>query len=382
MVLAASCIISLCIGSGFAWNVNQTGFVEESAAVFGRAILVTPIAMTFTIYTGTAPFAMILMGVLAQRCKAKPLLVASSALFCLGIFLAGFTKNPVMLYMTYGVMGGFGCSATFSVILKNLIPFFPDKTGMATGLMVAAYGSSAIIFAPIMQSLIEYGGVLFNLRVMGTIFALTMAISINFIRQYPESQKPLDEEEKYPSMLKDKRFPLLFIAYTGFATCGLMLISQGGSMGMAIGAVDTATLVMALSLSNVAGRVFWGPVSDRTGRYAVLISTVALVSINGLVLVFFGKFITVFVICGMVILFSYGGCMGMFPALISDFYGARNSALNYGVICIGYSVGGYIGPIVAADQYAATGSYTPAFCLICIAGGVAAICIAILIRIK
>ena len=36
-VLVASVIVNICIGTGFAWSVYQTGLFNEGAVIFGRS---------------------------------------------------------------------------------------------------------------------------------------------------------------------------------------------------------------------------------------------------------------------------------------------------------------------------------------------------------
>jgi len=42
-----------------------------------------------------------------------------------------------LLYLTFGVLGGFGLGLCYIVPVATLIKWFPDKRGMITGLAVA-----------------------------------------------------------------------------------------------------------------------------------------------------------------------------------------------------------------------------------------------------
>ena len=81
------------------------------------------------------------------------------------------------------------------------------------------------------------------------------------------------EGKNWKLMLADTRFYLMIIAFTIFATGGLMVVSQGSPMAQAIGGVDAAvaaTAVSIIGLANTGGRVLWGWVSDKVGRYPAL----------------------------------------------------------------------------------------------------------------
>ncbi|MDO4869539.1 MAG: MFS transporter [Bacillota bacterium] len=386
-VLATSCLVCMCLGSGFAWSVNQVGFMEEAAEIFGHDVSATSLALTFTIYTGIVPIPMILGGLLVKKYRIRSLYLLFSAIFCAGILGSGFVTDIKGLYLFYGLFAGFGSASTFNVVFKNLVTVFEDKTGLATGLMTAFYGSSAFICAPVMQRLIEVGGELFNLRVMGVSFSIVMAvcaIEIGSVKSKSTGTDALNNRSDNVGnrvMLKDKSFPLMIIAYTGFATCGLMIISQCGLMAKSIGNIpNVAGIVMAISLANIAGRLFWGPLSDKAGKCTVLIMAASLMTVGGIILLLTGSSLSVFIACSMSIIFAYGGCASCFPAFISDSYGVENSALNYGIICIGYSAGGYIGPITASEMFAHTGAYTTSFIMVATVGVITLICMLILSR--
>lgn len=79
----------------------------------------------------------------------------------------------------------------------------------------------------------------------------------------------------------------------------------------------------------------------------------------------------IFLICALLIAMSYGGSMGVFPALTSDAFGLKNNGVNYGIMFIGFALGGYLGPVIANSLFDSTGSYSTAL-LVVGAMGVAA----------
>ena len=58
-VLVASVIVNICIGTGFAWSVYQTGLFNEGAVIFGTEVQKSQLALAFTICSGVAPIPMI-----------------------------------------------------------------------------------------------------------------------------------------------------------------------------------------------------------------------------------------------------------------------------------------------------------------------------------
>lgn len=51
------------------------------------------------------------------------------------------------------VLAGIGSGCAYTPPIQALIEWFPDKRGLATGIVISGFGSGALFFAPIMSSL-------------------------------------------------------------------------------------------------------------------------------------------------------------------------------------------------------------------------------------
>ena len=63
----------------------------------------------------------------------------------------------------------------------------------------------------------------------------------------------------------------------------------------------------------------------------------------------------------MLIGVCFGTFMGVFPGFCTDRFGQKYNTINYGIMWIGFSAAGLIGPMVLSGVYSATGSYSGAF---------------------
>ena len=57
----------------------------------------------------------------------------------------------------------------------------------------------------------------------------------------------------------------------------------------------------------------------------------------------------------------FGTYMGVFPGFCADRFGTKNNTVNYGIMWIGFSAAGVIGPSVLSAVRASTGAYQGAF---------------------
>ncbi len=59
----------------------------------------------------------------------------------------------------------------------------------------------------------------------------------------------------------------------------------------------------------------------------------------------------------IVITFSYGAMLAVYPSTIADFYGTRNMGFNYAILFTAWGVAGVCGPLAADYILDATGGY-------------------------
>ena len=60
-----------------------------------------------------------------------------------------------LLYLGYGFFGGLGIALAYTPPVQVLLQWFPDKKGLASGITIAGFGSSAIFFTKAAQALMK-----------------------------------------------------------------------------------------------------------------------------------------------------------------------------------------------------------------------------------
>jgi OFA family oxalate/formate antiporter-like MFS transporter len=220
VVLLCSVIINLCIGSNYAWSVFQTPLID----VFHWSTSQT--SLVFTISSGVVPFAMIVAGSLQDKIGPTRVLFVGGLLFGAGVIGAGFTTSLSVLYATHGVIVGIGIGTIYACTVANTVKFFPDRRGLASGLVVAGFGSGAALFAPLAASLIQSYGVLAAFRILGTGYLILIPVLALFIQAAPPGYAPLGwtpparsnnlataADKNWRQMLRDPRFYVLWCVY-------------------------------------------------------------------------------------------------------------------------------------------------------------------------
>ncbi|BCN30079.1 L-lactate MFS transporter [Anaeromicropila herbilytica] len=371
LVLVASCLINLCIGSMYAWSVF--------AAPMAAHLKVDPgsLAIIFTITNAVGPITMITGGRINDKFGPRWVIFVGGIIYAAGFLISSVSNTMTMLGIGYGLGCGLGMGMIYGCTINNSIKFFPDKRGLIGGIATATYGLSSVLMPPIANSLITNYGILSTFRYIGIAFLIIICGSALFIEKCPEGYRPdnmkqvavkgnaLTNEKTWREMLKDPMFYLMFLMLVCSAFYGLMVTSQASPIAQNLIKVSPATAaicVSVLALFNVGGRICAGILSDLFGRINTLI-VMLIISIAGLGLLItcgdgdLAKFMVGVSIIGV----SFGAFMGVFPGFTADQFGTRNNSVNYGIMFIAFALAGVFGPMVLKNIYSTSGTYKNAF---------------------
>lgn len=368
-ILAASCLINLCIGSMYAWSSLSAPMAAELNANLS-SVFATANAVSF--------ITMIIGGLLNDKYGPRWVMVAGGVLFGAGMFLSGLGQNVTHLILSYGLCVGWGMSLVYGCTISNTIKFFPDKRGMVGGMTTASYGISSVIFAPLADWICSFVGARMTFMILGGVFLVVICAGSFLMDKCPAGFLPAGFTPPAPAagkkvadkapleMLKSPIFYVMLVMLTCGGTFGLMIISnaKGLALGMTPASASTATLfVSVLCLFNTAGRLVAGTLSDKLGRINTLTFAlvIALLGLTTLYICAATGSIVLFAVGVMLIGICFGTFMGVFPGFCTDQFGTKFNTVNYGIMWIGFSLAGIVGPSVLTAMHAATGSYQGAF---------------------
>jgi MFS family permease len=173
-------------------------------------------------------------------------------------------------------------------------------------------------------------------------------------------------------MLQNPIFYLLFIMMAMMSTSGLMVVSNVGPFAKEYNVAQVlvmgmAALPLSLTLSRVTNgltRPFFGWVSDHIGREATMALAFSLEAIAILVLFAFLDDPAMFVVLTGLVFFGWGEIFSLFPSTLTDTFGPKFAATNYGFLYIAQGVGSILGGPAAAFLKQTTGSWTVVFILV------------------
>src|SRR6266700_340603 len=294
----------------------------------------------------------------------------------LGVILAGQAHGHLgLLYLTFGMLGGFGLGLCYIVPVATLIKWFPDKRGMITGLAVAVLGAGALVTAPIAQWLIPAVGLPATFSILGSAYLVVVLSSAFFMKNPPEGYQPAGWQpapaQRTQGAARDLALGEALHTWQWYGLwamlflntlAGISIISQAAPMAQEIAktsAARAAGLVGFISIANAAGRFLWAWVSDFIGRRQVFLIMFLTQFVMFLVLSRVQSF-TALAASAFIVLFCYGGGFGTMPAYAADYFGSANVGSIYGLMLTAWGFAGVSGPTLIARARQSTGHYTEA----------------------
>ena len=337
------------------------------------------IQVTFTLVIVLQTFLSPLQGYLVDRFGARLLIAAGCLLSGLGWITAAYATSLTGLYLTYGLFCGIGTGIVYVGIVGLMVRWFPDRRGLATGVVAAGYGFGAILTTFPIDSMMKESGYQHTLVVFGIILGLVGAAAALAMRSPtaddvlpPPSVLTSSKGATPDQMLRSKVFYLMFVMMTMMSTGGLMIISQFAAFSRDFGVASVtvfglAALPLALTvdrLTNGLTRPFFGWVSDRIGRENTMGIAFLMEAASVTLMVLFRDNALVFVILSGVVFFGWGEIFSLFPSTLTDTFGAKHATTNYGLLYVAQGIGSILGGPLAALLREQTGSWLPVFVII------------------
>ena len=327
-----------------------------------------------------------LQAYLVDRFGPRLLISVGAAMSGGGWVLSAYVDNIWALYFTYGIICGFGTGIIYVGIIGLMMRWFPDRRGLATGLAAAGYGFGAIFTSFPIDSMIKSSGYAHTLVVFGIILGMIGIIAAQWMRvpadgwlpagYSPASATTMQSKRSYTprEMLQSPIFWLLFIMMSMMSTSGLMVVSNVGPFAKEFKVADVlvfgmAALPLSLTLSrftNGLTRPFFGWVSDQIGREMTMFIAFSLECAAILVLFAFIDRPALFVVLTGLVFFGWGEIFSLFPSTLTDTFGPKFAATNYGFLYIAQGVGSILGGPAAAYIKQTTGSWTSVFIIVAV----------------
>src|SRR5690242_16525830 len=370
---------------------------------WGRAA----IQVAFSIFVLTETWLVPIEGWFVDRFGPKLVVLIGGILVGIAWVMNSIADSLAVLYVAAAV-GGIGAGAVYGTCVGNALKWFSDRRGLAAGLTAAGFGAgSALTIIPI-QAIIKSSGYETAFLYFGIAQGLVVVlVSIGLTdprrTQSPALAKKVAERAGSPEILQTKRNyrplemlrePVFWVMYVMFvlvgagglmATAQLALIAKDFKLAdvpVSLIGLTLPALTFALALDRILNgitRPFFGWVSDHIGRENTMFIAFGLEGIGILALAKFGTDPVLFVILSGLVFFAWGEIYSLFPATVTDTFGAKYATTNTGLMYTAKGTASLLVPL-ANVLMTITGNWHAVFLTAAIMNIVAAVMALVLLK--
>jgi oxalate/formate antiporter len=362
----------------YVWTLFVPSFQKTTGA------LLSDVQWTITILIVLQTWLAPVQGFLVEKLGPKFLIGVGALLSGAGWIASSSVTSLWGLYATYGLLCGIGTGIVYVGIIGLMVKWFPDRRGLATGVVAAGYGFGAILTTFPIDGMLKASGYQHTLFIFGSVFAAVGVVGALALRApregeavAPPALMSAARSATPAEMLRSPVFWLMFVMMSMMSTGGLMVITQFTSFAKAFG-IDGTTSVTILGatmaaipaaltfdrVTNGLTRPFFGWISDHIGRENTMgIAFILEGAAIYLMLQYRTDPFLLIVLSGLVF-FGWGEIFSLFPSTLTDTFGTEHATTNYGFLYMAQGVGSILGAPVAAMVFEKTGSWLPVFALV------------------
>jgi MFS family permease len=341
---------------------------------WGREVFALSVAVQTLLYGAAQPF----VGAIADRFGTVRVIIAGSLLYAAGLFMMAHATTPGMLYLSSGVLIGFGLSGcSFNLVISSFGKLLPENwRSLAFGAGTAAGSFGQFLFSPLGVSLIDAFGWQRALEIFAGV--LLLMVPLAFAIATARSDAPQAGRDGSPKVdgapsaaatqtyrqalaeaLGHRSYILLVL---GFFTCGfqlgfvtLHLPSYLADRGLSA-QVGGWTLGV-IGLFNIVGAMLSGWLGGRMPKRLILAT------------IYFARALAVVFLITLpaspAVALIYGAMTGLLwlssvpptAGLVALMFGTRWMAMLFGIAFFSHQVGGFLGIYLGGALFEQTGSY-------------------------
>jgi MFS transporter, OFA family, oxalate/formate antiporter len=343
-----------------------------------------PVFWAFSFFVIFESFVQILTGYLRNRGILQVRwAVISGGIICgvIGYGLLASATSIWQAYIGYAVLGGIGSGMVYSSCINIVAKWYPEKKGWRTGFVNGGWAYGAVPFilviggfstgagVPVMSA----GSLKTYIWVQAILMTVLIGIAGAFMKDppknwWPKEVDPLNLQAKSTRDLRNNPLALrhynlgdmwrtpqakwIGIQYALYIGCSLFGVAYyyTFAVAMGLGSIAAAVGFAGFSLADGIFRPIYGYISEFIGRRKTMIYAYSGNVVFQMLAYFAGHAhnAPLFVTCAVISGGLSGANFPMTAALVADYYGETNNAINYGSIYAFKALGGSFAGGVAA----------------------------------
>jgi len=283
VVLAASILMQVCLGSVYAWTLFAKALAKEHGLAQAQTQLI--FGVTIAVFT----ISMIFAGRVQSRYGPAPVAFTGGLLFGGGYLLASYSGGGfLLLLLGIGVIGGAGIGFGYVCPLATCVQWFPQRKGFVSGLAVAGFGGGAVLLSSVASIFFAQGWTVLEVfRWVGLCYGGVILVAALLLRNPPgaaDATAVPEAGEPQLQVLRDRAFWRLASGMLCGTFTGLMVVGNLEQIGEAsrVPPLFAVAAISSFAIGNALGRITWGVLADKFGAHTIPASLLILAGVAAL----------------------------------------------------------------------------------------------------
>lgn len=370
-VIVGAGFVVLFVVYGLQFSYGEFRLAATEAEGWSQASL----SLLFALYIGIYGIWSIVSGWATDRFGPRLTVAIGSVLLCAGYALWAVAPNLTVVALALVVVAPIGMSCSWVPINATAVRWFVRRRGIATAVVTSGGSVGNIVGPPVAAVLIAQLGWRQALALMAGVGLLLLLAAAALLVRDPESVGLYPDGADTPPSTASEASALtpaqavrtttywkLWAMYSLTFVVVFVPFVHGSAFGVDLGLTPlrAATVISAIGVGGLTGRLIVGTVSDRIDRRRAVVG--ALVSqMLGFAGFAMADGVALLYPAAVAFGFGYGGAVAVFPALVGDYFGRTHAGAIVGRMFASAATMAAIGPYVAALIFDATDSYRLAF---------------------
>jgi MFS family permease len=335
----------------------------------------TSLTLIFAIYIGVYSALSAVSGWATDRFGPRVTVGIGSVLLCGGYILWAGAGSLLVVVIALGIIAPIGMSCSWVPINATTVRWFVRRRGVASAIVTSGGSVGNIVGPPVAAVLIRAYDWRTALTIMAATGLVLLLVATSFLAKSPEAVGLFPDGDAAPPPSEANETSLTPAQATRTATYWIMwaiysltfivvfvpfVHGSAFAVGLGISSITASTVISAIGVGGLTGRLVIGSISDRIDRRRAvglslgfqMLAFLGMAAANGLALLYPAAFLF-----GL----GYGGSVAVFPALVADYFGRANAGGIVGRMFASAATMAAIGPYIAALIFDGTGSYRAAF---------------------
>jgi MFS family permease len=361
LVIVCGCLIAM-LGFGPRSTLGFFLTPMSTANGWGRDVFALAIAIQMLLWGAAQPF----VGAIADRFGPVLVLCAGALLYAVGFSWMVFAKTPGELYLSAGVLIGFGLAgASFTVVIGAFGKLLPvEWRTFSFGVGTAAGSFGQFLFSPLavalnsafawQTTLLIFAGVI--------LFILPLSLALAMPRVVETPAQRAAQQSVGAALREALTHPSFVLLVIGYFTCGFQvffvtvhlpayLVDRGLSADLG------AFVIATIGLFNIIGSISAGYLSNMMPKRYILAIIYFLRAVAVTAFISVPATTTTSIAFGAVMGLLWLSTIPPTNALVALMFGTRWLTMLAGFAFFSHQVGGFVGVWLGGVLFERTGSY-------------------------